>query len=306
MQADSPSHEHNRVGRQLTSCSVVLQTLAYLLPVMTAAIARAEAETKAAAAASGKRQQQQWGTLQAVIVVPSRELAMQIVRVAQGLLPPGARGAVQQCIGGANPHRQVQCLPVRTSWIIWFQEGHRYRALMRSRTAIRKVCVAYRGSQGFRPATCIIQRTGASSVRAGLAQAQAIKENRPVLAVGTPGRLAELSREGVLQTHRTPALVLDEVDQLLAPNFREDLSRILEHTGEVPVQTLTCTASGCFCSSCASSSIAGQANVLCSQGTGGVVMLCTRPCIGLVRQFIAVVSNMLTSRPGACRRREAV
>ena len=53
-----------------------------------------------------------------------------------------------------------------------------------------------------------------------------------MLAVGTPGRLADLSREGVLQTHRTPALVLDEVDQLLAPNFREDLSRILEHIGD--------------------------------------------------------------------------
>lgn len=52
-----------------------------------------------------------------------------------------------------------------------------------------------------------------------------------MLAVGTPGRLAELSREGVLQTHRTPALVLDEVDQLLSPHFRADLSRILEHTG---------------------------------------------------------------------------
>lgn len=45
---------------------------------------------------------------QAVVVAPSRELAMQIVRVAQGLLPAGARGAVQQCIGGANPHRQVR------------------------------------------------------------------------------------------------------------------------------------------------------------------------------------------------------
>ena len=32
---------------------------------------------------------------------------MQIVRVAQSLLPDDARGAVQQCIGGANPHRQV-------------------------------------------------------------------------------------------------------------------------------------------------------------------------------------------------------
>ena len=41
-------------------------------------------------------------------MVPSRELAMQIVRVAQSLLPDDARGAVQQCIGGANPHRQVR------------------------------------------------------------------------------------------------------------------------------------------------------------------------------------------------------
>ena len=47
------------------------------------------------------------GSVQAVVVAPSRELAMQIVRVAQSLLPPGARGAVQQCIGGANPHRQA-------------------------------------------------------------------------------------------------------------------------------------------------------------------------------------------------------
>ena len=58
-----------------------------------------------------------------------------------------------------------------------------------------------------------------------------------MLVVGTPGRLAELSREGTLQTHGTPALVLDEVDQLLAPHFREDLSRLLEHTG-APVVSL--------------------------------------------------------------------
>ena len=50
------------------------------------------------------------GSVQAIVVAPSRELAMQIVRVAQSLLPPGARGAVQQCIGGANPHRQVPSL----------------------------------------------------------------------------------------------------------------------------------------------------------------------------------------------------
>ena len=89
-----------------------MQTLAYLLPVLTAAIARAEAEAAAAraAAAFGKRGGGgggQWGTLQALVVVPSRELGMQIVRVAQSLLPAASRGAVQQCIGGANPHRQV-------------------------------------------------------------------------------------------------------------------------------------------------------------------------------------------------------
>ena len=58
-----------------------------------------------------------------------------------------------------------------------------------------------------------------------------MKANMPVLVVGTPGRLAELSREGVLQTHYTPLLVLDEADQLLAPHFRVELLRMLEHVG---------------------------------------------------------------------------
>ena len=85
---------------------VVSQTLAYLLPVLTLAIARTEAEAEAIRRSGGRGH---WGTLQAVVVVPSRELGMQIVRVAQGLLPHEARGAVQQCIGGANPHRQARC-----------------------------------------------------------------------------------------------------------------------------------------------------------------------------------------------------
>lgn len=140
------------------------KTLAYLLPVLTDAIARAEAEGKAAADGNGKGR---FGTLQAVVVAPSRELAMQIVRVAHSLLPAGSRGAVQQCIGGANPHRQ----------------------------------------------------------------AEAVHVNRPVMVVGTPGRLAEFSRSGVLATHFTGTLVLDEADQLLESHFREDLGRLLEHTG---------------------------------------------------------------------------
>ena len=83
-----------------------MQTLAYLLPVLTKAIQNAEEEFL--------RLQQQGkaheaGTLQALVIVPSRELAMQIVRVAQGLLPHEARATIQQCIGGANPNRQVSC-----------------------------------------------------------------------------------------------------------------------------------------------------------------------------------------------------
>ena len=49
------------------------------------------------------------------------------------------------------------------------------------------------------------------------AQVEAIKKNRPLLVVGTPGRLAELSRAGALQTHPTGILVLDEVRQNRLP-----------------------------------------------------------------------------------------
>lgn len=90
----------------LTLFSVFVQTLAYLLPVLTKAIQNAEKEFL------GLQQQgkaHEAGTLQALVVVPSRELAIQIVRVAQGLLPHEARATIQQCIGGANPNRQVSC-----------------------------------------------------------------------------------------------------------------------------------------------------------------------------------------------------
>lgn len=142
------------------------KTLAFLLPVLSEAIRRAELEAEHDAA-EGKPPRPP--TVQAVVVSPSRELAMQTVRVAQRLLPQEAASAVvQQAIGGANPHRQ----------------------------------------------------------------AEALKTNRPLLVVGTPGRLAELSRSGALQTHGTAFLVLDEADQLLAPQFREELTRLMEQTGK--------------------------------------------------------------------------
>ena len=42
-------------------------------------------------------------------------------------------------------------------------------------------------------------------------QAEALKLNKPLIVVGTPGRLTELSRMGRLQTHNCSILVLDEV-----------------------------------------------------------------------------------------------
>lgn len=105
--------------------------------------------------------------IQAVIVAPSRELGMQIVREVEKLLGPAYKKYVQQLVGGANKSRQEE----------------------------------------------------------------ALRKNKPGIVVGTPGRIAEISAAGKLHTHSCRFLVLDEVDELLAFNFREDMHRILEHVG---------------------------------------------------------------------------
>ncbi|GMH29737.1 hypothetical protein Nepgr_031580 [Nepenthes gracilis] len=64
-----------------------------------------------------------------------------------------------------------------------------------------------------------------------LRQEEALKKNKPAIVVGTPGRIAEISAAGKLHTHSCHYLVLDEVDELLAFNFREDMHRILGHVG---------------------------------------------------------------------------
>ena len=130
------------------------KTLAYLLPVLT----RLERE-EAAAGGGG-------GGIEAIVVAPSAELAMQIVRTAQRL----ARRPedVQQCIGGANRLRQIE----------------------------------------------------------------ALRKHRPRVVVGTPARLAQLSREGYLPTHHTRTVVLDEADQLTEPKLKADMDRIVLHAGK--------------------------------------------------------------------------
>lgn len=153
------SQNHDVVIQSYTGSG---KTLAYLLPILSeiGPLKKLEGEEKKAV---DKKQ-----GVEAVIVAPSRELGMQIVREVEKLLGPEDKRLVQQLVGGANRSRQEE----------------------------------------------------------------ALKKNRPLIVVGTPGRLAEISAAGKLHTHTCRFLVLDEVDQLLSFNYREDMHRILEHVGK--------------------------------------------------------------------------
>uniref|UniRef100_A0A0C9S8H6 RNA helicase n=1 Tax=Wollemia nobilis TaxID=56998 RepID=A0A0C9S8H6_9CONI len=136
------------------------KTLAYLIPILSKVgpFKETHAENIKGSSKPG---------IEAVIVAPSRELAMQIVREAEKILGPSHKRVVQQLVGGANRTRQEETL----------------------------------------------------------------KKNRPLIVVGTPGRISEISLAGKLHTHGCLFLVLDEVDELLSFNFRENMHRILEHVG---------------------------------------------------------------------------
>lgn len=134
------------------------KTLAYVLPIIHG-LMDDDAGTVRSDVGNGVR---------VIIVAPSQELAMQIVRQIERLLGDLGREITQQAIGGANAKRQEE----------------------------------------------------------------ALRRKRPLIVVGTPGRLAELSRSGILQTHGVRILVVDEADELLSSNFRRDMARISEHTGK--------------------------------------------------------------------------
>lgn len=139
------------------------KTLAYLLPILSE-VGPLKKESATIVEDTGSKKKD----VEAVIVAPSRELGMQIVREVEKLLGPADKRLVQQLVGGANRSRQEE----------------------------------------------------------------ALKKNKPLIVVGTPGRIAEISSAGKLNTHGCRFLVLDEVDELLAFNFREDMHRILEHVGK--------------------------------------------------------------------------
>ncbi|KAF2313251.1 hypothetical protein GH714_009988 [Hevea brasiliensis] len=137
------------------------KTLAYLLPILS------EVGPLANKSSNGDEVSGKKSEIEAVIVAPSRELGMQIVREFEKLLGPANKKVVQQLVGGANRSRQEE----------------------------------------------------------------ALKKNKPAIIVGTPGRIADISAAGKLHTHGCRYLVLDEVDELLSFNFREDMHRILDHVG---------------------------------------------------------------------------
>ncbi|OAY79869.1 DEAD-box ATP-dependent RNA helicase 47A [Ananas comosus] len=150
------SQDHDVVIQSYTGSG---KTLAYLLPILS--------EVGPLKTPAERSSPDQKPGIEAVVVAPSRELGMQIVREVERLLGPADKKLVQQLVGGANRSRQEE----------------------------------------------------------------ALKKNKPVIVVGTPGRIAEISAAGKLHTHGCRFLVLDEVDQLLSFNYREDMHRIIEHVG---------------------------------------------------------------------------
>ncbi|KAI5064803.1 hypothetical protein GOP47_0019498 [Adiantum capillus-veneris] len=138
------------------------KTLAYLLPILSVVGPLRESTDNDGEVSASKR------GIEAIIVAPSRELAMQIVREAERILGAENKKIVQQLVGGANRSRQEE----------------------------------------------------------------ALRKNKPLIVVGTPGRISEISRDGKLHTHSCRFLVLDEADELLSIQFREDMRRILEHVGK--------------------------------------------------------------------------
>lgn len=154
------SNNHDVVIQSYTGSG---KTLAYVLPILS------EVGPLKGSPVDNKESRKKTD-IEAVIIAPSRELGMQIVREIEKLLGPENKKFVQQLVGGANKSRQEE----------------------------------------------------------------ALRKNKPVIVVGTPGRIAEISSAGKLHTHGCRYLVLDEVDQLLSFTFREEMHRIVEHVGKKP------------------------------------------------------------------------
>lgn len=63
-------------------------------------------------------------------------------------------------------------------------------------------------------------------------QIRTLKKQRPQVVVGTPGRVLDLIRRGVLKLEHARFAVLDEADEMLDMGFIDDVKRILSELGE--------------------------------------------------------------------------
>ncbi len=91
----------------------------------------------------------------------------------------------------------------------------------------RELCVQVRDDldrAGARRGTRVVPVYGGKAIDA---QAEAIRTGAPVV-VGTPGRLLDLSRRGLLDLSTVTALVLDEADEMLDLGFLPDVEALIE------------------------------------------------------------------------------
>jgi superfamily II DNA/RNA helicase len=63
-------------------------------------------------------------------------------------------------------------------------------------------------------------------------QIKRYNDRRPVIIVGTPGRIADLNRLAILSLHKTPLLVFDEADNVIRTSVAKDLKTIINFTGK--------------------------------------------------------------------------
>jgi translation initiation factor 4A len=62
-----------------------------------------------------------------------------------------------------------------------------------------------------------------------VAQLNLVKTNTGVVAVGTPGRVADLIRKGALRTQHLKTIVLDEADEMLSQGFEKEVAEIFKY-----------------------------------------------------------------------------
>lgn len=175
------------------------KTYAYLLPILS----RIMDEVAAAVRPTDSRGYEdaadrlRYQGPAALVIVPTADLAMQIVRSIRAVVPGELQRIALPVIGGANMRRQI---------------------------------VSIHGCSLSLGPFCLLESPAGP---VGPLQ-ETLQRSRPMILVGTPGRVADLSRQALVRLHEIPLLVLDEADQLLGSTYLEDMKRIVEHVRTGP------------------------------------------------------------------------